>query len=177
MTTDKKKFDNIKFADYRGIARWARLHPHQRDFKAEYDYDKVGGVYSMDLVVSEDEAKRAENDGVTIHRDKETGAPFLKLRRDHQKVWKDGTVQEKGPPTLVYSDGVTPVPEDVELGNGSEVNVRVYIKEYKAKKYSTRLMGVQVIKLVEYKPNNTGEKRGMFNPVTTSDSVDEEETL
>jgi len=182
------------FITFQAPVSWARVHPNQREMSNPYNnFEDVGGQYSVQINLTEEQAKEAEAAFLNVKRNKETGAPFINAKRTH--LSKSG--EEKGPPKLYYSavegDGaLTPLPEDIEIGNGSLCNVRIFASIYtkpeiKAAKATAKLLGIQVLDLVEYKPGgavDTSGQKAMFNasqvakPATFSETdVDEEEVL
>ena len=129
-----------------GKASWAKLSENNRDF---YDEKDLYGSYKLDLEITESEAKEWELERVKVHRNRETGLPFLRLSRPHQIDYEDKETKEKktwelGPPSVVN--------ENLEpftglIGNGSPVIVQVEQRPYgtgKVKKQSLRLIAVQV---------------------------------
>ena len=77
------------------------------------------------------------------------GSFKVTFRREAEKQWPDGTVEEMGPPALFEADGKTELAKSVLIGNGSEVSIKVEVYDTKRGK-GHRLKSVRVDKLVPY---------------------------
>lgn len=177
---------------------WAKVHPHQREYKGygKTTYEEQDGLYSCDLIIENETQREALEKGfITTKRDKrDPNREFVKLKRYQQKVLKDGTVKVNGPPALYYSaepgdGGLTPLPETIEVGNGSRGNVKIFAKIYNdegARPLVTpQLLGIQITKLIPYKPKrgfvDAAGNKSMFKPtedaeVLEVDFTEDEET-
>jgi len=126
-----------------GVAFWSKLNEKNRDY---YDAKDKYGSYVMDLHVSEALAADYEKKGVATKRDKNTGEPFLRLKRPHAVDYPDAETKEiktfeLGPPAVVDE---TLEPFTGLIGNGSPVFVQVEERPYGRGKMGLRLQGVQV---------------------------------
>lgn len=139
-----------------GTAYWAKVYENQKDTK----YNEHG-VYSIDVAITPDTAKKLEKDHITVKYTEE--GPRITLKRKHALVsGKTGEVVFLGPPQIVGPDGVTPFTD--KIGNGSEVTVRFTSTEFKGKRYP-KMDALQVVKHVPYD--------GMSFPDTTKSEADD----
>lgn len=127
----------------KGIAYWASVLVPNTTFEP---------VYCIDLVISKEQADELKKQGLKPKLNKD-GEWVMKFKRNVVK--KDGSYAEK--PKLVDS---ARNPITVSVGNGSEVIVQYSVYEWKNKFGSgigSDLSGVQVLKLVEFKPRDGEE--------------------
>lgn len=157
-----------KLEVFSGKAHWAKLNEKNRDFYDEHD---KYGSYLMDLELSEEDATALTNRGALVKRFKESGTPFVRLKRPHAIDYDDKDTGEKktwelGPPEVV-DENLEAI--DVLIGNGSPVNVEVETSHYgpKGKKMSIRMLKVQVDtrSLIRY------EGKGLKKIVTPDNNV------
>lgn len=130
-----------RYVDLTGECKWAKV------WKPDSKYDK----YSLDLCP--DEASRKIIDGLglksSFKTDAQTGKEYMSFRRDPNAtvfVSKD-TRGPAGAPKVLGID------QDVPIGNGSDVTVRLAVYSYDnkfGKGTGSRLEMVKVNKLVEY---------------------------
>lgn len=131
-----------------GIANWAQV---QRPNKF--------GAYSINLVVDAPTRKAVKQTGAKLNvKETDEGEFFYTFRRKATLRKKNGEVVEMDPPTVTLADGT---PYTGLIGNGSKVTVKVEVYEFQGgvdangQKYDggkgTRLVGVRINELVEYK--------------------------
>lgn len=117
--------------------------------------DNMPAVYTLDLLLDIETAKKLKGLGLKIDKVKEDipgiedskGKPFLRLKRKVKLA--DGT--ELGPPEVVDA---AVKPYSGIVGNGSKVNVIFKAREWKSplgSGVSADLYKVQITELVEYK--------------------------
>lgn len=124
-----------------GSLKWAKLITPD---------DKYGGSWQVDLYPDTDSLKTFKNLNLelTVREDKETGEPFVKLRRPCQKILK-GELVNFDPPKVIDADN-KPIGKDVGIGNGSKATVKI-VTFPTPKGNGHRLEAVQITDLVEYK--------------------------
>jgi hypothetical protein len=143
-----------------GKCMWAKVMPHQLDKK--YAKEKTGGIWSIDIVVDEQNRKVLKEEGLEhLIVKKDDGTETIKFKRNElQKA----TGKPNSPPKVVDAKkkeivaGKDNLYGDFEIGNGSEVVISfTTYTGFKSKKYAT-LQTVQVIKLnkFERKVANSG---------------------
>lgn len=139
---------------FKGITKWAKVH------KPDEEYQN----YQVPLYMDEKSWADYEESGIRLmtKKDKETGEPFVTFKRKHAEFnnFKKKN-QINGPPkVLILKDDGTyaPLGEDVLIGNGSVVSVKVEVYDTpRTGGKGHRLLAVGVEKLVEYKPNAAPE--------------------
>lgn len=124
-----------------GTAKWCKLDQP----------DKKYGFYGLDLYLDASGKEKFLESGLKLdlRKDKETGAEFIKLRRDPEKL-RDN--DEPKPKKLIFEDGVYQVFTG-NIGNGSFVNCKVQVYDSK-KGPGHRLDAVAVETLVPYEDGN-----------------------
>jgi len=128
---------------FHGEAIWCRVHAEQKDQK----YDR----YSIGVFLDEDSMERFKASEMQIlpKQDKETGREFYQFARKNSQLIK-GELVEFGTPHIFLASS-----KDIEerftgqVGNGSEVTVKVAVYDSKKGK-GHRLESVRVDNLVEY---------------------------
>lgn len=159
---------------------WAKVHENQREFEAytgsrfHKTYEEEDGMYSCDILLSDPvDVERVTETGLEVKPHAERPGVFvLKAKRKNQ-IKVQGEYKKIGPPELLYSavegDGaMTPLPESIQIGNGSIANVSLFARDFGGVKPSCDLRGIQVTKLVPYIPQganvNAKGERSMFRP-------------
>lgn len=152
--TTEKKTDLVKFEVLSGIAQYTFIHrPDGGNAKR-----KIAPAYKIDLMLDKkDQKAKAKALGLNIKpADDKHPHEFVTIK---SKV-KEG--REK--PRLIDSQRNT-IPENILVGNGSEVNVRFLPWGYGEGEVSAILLEIQVVKLVEYKPTEGEKERKSYLPV------------
>lgn len=120
--------------------------------------DPKYGHYSCPLIVSAEYRDKLKSMGSeAIFKDVDGGFSF-KIKRDSKKMIKDKLV-EFDPPKVFSTN---PIGQDIELdpltvGNGSGVTVKLSVYDTSHGKKGTRLEGVRVDELIEFKPDQVVE--------------------
>ena len=130
-----------KYIWVEGMAKWARLYPHNMD-------QKYGDKFTVSLYPNDkSKAILAEAGYRGKEREDEDGS-FIKLARDNAKQFSNG-MQTLGPPEVKTADGKLPFTDTI--GNGSTLAI---LLEIFPSKYGigSRIKEVRVLKLVEYAP-------------------------
>lgn len=130
-------------------------------------------LYQLDLVV--DKATDELLSGLGINRAKSKGLFKFHAGYEGQPVYtfKRSTVNKDGSPKFppqVVDSNTNPIPKTTMIGNGSKVNVELYIFTYKMpgkSGTSATINGVQVVDLVEYKKegSSNGSSKSGFSVV------------
>lgn len=133
---------------FKGITKWCKVRTPDEEYQN----------YQVPLYMDEQSWADFEASGIQlkVKKDKETNEPFVTFKRKHAEYnnFKKEN-QINGPPKVLVlqEDGTyTPLGDDVLIGNGSEVSVKVEVYDTKAG-VGHRLLSVGVSKLIEYKPN------------------------
>jgi hypothetical protein len=121
-----------------GIAHWAKVQ------QPAENYDRTGYEWTIDVEVTEEEASKAEEQGLRII-DKD-GVLFVKIKQKVEK--KDGGSNKA--PIVVDANNM---PTQDLIGNGSQVRVQYRTYEWtfgRKKGTSAALQAVQIVELVAY---------------------------
>ncbi len=160
------KVEKVAKKEYRkviveGIAMFPHIHRPARPYNS-----KDIPQYQLDLVVSDEEAKKVLDEGLKAAKtfiDEDTKKPkeykeypglkvFQFRRRTEYKDKATGEMIKNSP--LVVTDSQTNlIPSNILIGNGSKVRVMInpYQYEFEGKKGTTHtLLEVQVLELVPY---------------------------
>lgn len=132
-----------------GKAKWAKLKTPDPEYQN----------YTIDLYMEPEvvEQFKAMKTALSLRVDEE--GTYVRFRRSEGEVpWtvKEGESNMFGPPKLLLTTGVddrgVPSVEPFEgsIGNGSDVTLKVQVRELKNKRKATRLEAVRIDKLVEY---------------------------
>lgn len=173
-----------------GKAMYARVFEHNRDLEgyegANLPFD---GIYEIALGVpdkgedfktimgwnSRYEPKRVgDSDGFSEEKGAVPGYAYFRFRRKHKHLIRQGKPDEKvvrewgGPPKILDKDG-KPWDEDVPIGNGSDVVVKLHVgvsQQGRKTVHHVRLEGVLVKNLVVFEKdtdndNDNGEAQGL----------------
>jgi len=156
----------------RGIAQWAKVFEHNRDYGYEDAFKKFYGAYTIELVVDDENLEKYESSGAAgvpapaywdednqvytkkrTNKDgkktKKTDLHIIKFKRKH--IDPVG-VDLGGAPKLVD------MPEDAgAIGNGSDVEVKFTVYTTKMSNGS-RLEGIKIHNLVKYEPKVADEQ-------------------
>src|SRR5665213_868659 len=146
----KKSMSETKYIWVEGMAKWARLYPHNMD-------QKYGDKFTVSLYPNEkSKAILAEVGYRGKEREDEDGS-FIKLARDNAKQFSNG-MQTLGPPDVKTADGKLPFTDTI--GNGSTLAI---LLEIFPSKYGigSRIKEVRVLKLVEYAPPAPDDAPGL----------------
>ena len=128
------------FYYFSGKVNWAKVRKPD-------DYDR----YTLDLYMDEKSWPLFEESGLNLkRRENDDGETFVKLSRPIEKEIKGNTV-EYGPPEVLDAEG-NELPEDVLIGNGSDIICKVAVYDTRAG-MGHRLESIKVIDLVEYSSN------------------------
>lgn len=132
-----------KYIDIKGRCKWAKV------WKPDQKYKK----YSIDLCPDAESKELLKTLGLQNKYKMVEGEEYITFRRDpNQSVFKGDDRVPAGAPQVL---GVDP---NVDIGNGSDVTVRIAVYSYDnsyGKGTGSRLEKVMVNNLVEYKPNET----------------------
>lgn len=159
-----------------GIAAWAFVNKpkEERTIKVRGRNVKVPARYTMDLIITDDDAKTLSAEGIDVKQldddvkgiANSKGKHYITIKKN--AYYEDGT--EAAAPEVVDASCK---PFKKLIGNGSEVNVVFAAKPYDSPMgsgVSCRLAKVQVIKLVEY-----GEPLEDFTPLTSGNKTEDED--
>lgn len=151
-----------------GKASWAKVYPENRDMEGfEGAYKDCNGAYTINM----------DLDDVSLERLKEAGSKLkgrqdgtFMFKRKHEVTNKDGEIIEafSGPPQVIMEDVdgemIQLNHEEHPIGNGSEVEVAISVMQDKKKPsiVYTRLEGVKVLELVEFKGEEDSERELPF---------------
>ncbi len=119
------------------------------------NYAKDGKEWKMDLEISKETAKELKGygigDRVKMKTDYLDGKPHITFKQREFRINpKTGEETRNDPPTVVDIKG-QPWPQDKLLGNGSDVDVQIVIKDYGAgKKQGVYIRKVRVLNLIPY---------------------------
>jgi len=134
-----------------GTVYWASVHEPNTQFEHKWSADlfvtEVDNQALRDLGL-EPKLVRLTRAGKISHTDHEVGDEYFQFKRNLTR--RSG--EENKPPRVVDSSN-QPVPADVLVGNGSEVNIAYSTYEWNVggnKGVSADLAGLQVLDLVEY---------------------------
>jgi len=138
----------VQYFFFDGEAQWAQLKSPNKF-----------GNYSINLIVDGATRKAVKATGAKLNiKETEDDRFFYTFRRKATLRKRDGSIVELYPPAVTLADGT---PYDGLVGNGSKVTVKVEVYEYQGGKddqgntwdagKGTRLVGVRINELVEYK--------------------------
>ena len=146
-----------KYIKATGTVQWAKLFPQNRDMpenvkdpKVKKTLEKTDGQYTIDFYPDDPDSFVAELEKANVDmvpmgnkRMKEKdGRVYTKLKRPHVGPFEEAG----GPPKVVDADkNPWDMDENGEIGNDSKVGV-----VFEVYNGNTRLVGVQVLELVEY---------------------------
>lgn len=130
---------------FTGTAKWAKVETP----------DPKYGKYSIDLYMDEHNMAKYEESGAQLKiRTNDEGEQYVSFQRPHVMLSK-GELVTLGPPDMLSADG-SPLPKGTLIGNGSIVTVRTDVFDTQKGK-GTRLTGVRVDNLVEYRKREVDE--------------------
>lgn len=145
----------------RGTTSFAKVMSYQLD----KNFNKDGLEWSVDIQLDDPsgDEKRLKKLGIGDRiRQKDNyldGAEFMTFRQPELKA--DGS---KNDPIKIVDAKGNKWPDDVELGNGTKVDVRFVVKDYGAgKKKGVYIRGLRVLDHVPY------ERKALFDPLDEND--------
>ena len=180
VDTKKTKLTYVTFENVE--LEWAKVHPNQREMQS-YDgtpYLEEDGIYKVDVLLESpvDQLKAREAHLALKPHKTRLGVYVISPKRENQRKTFEGEFVHLGPPQLLYSatEGdmcMTPLPESIQIGNGSRGNVsvwaKIYTKEGLPKKATPKLQGIQVTDLKAFRPKgghvDTSGNKTFFAPV------------
>jgi hypothetical protein len=152
LTTETKKFNRVKL---KGKAMYAKVHQLDTKFEPKW---------TLDLLLDAESLKMAQEMNLRVKNDRDIYKNQFKgyedgwyIRIDRPLKDRDGDTND--PPKVIDSK-LRDVPSHVQIGNGSEVNVQFFIKNgnpaalKKWGGYGAYLLGVQILKLEEFRRSN-----------------------
>lgn len=178
-----------------GLAMYASVHKPKKPFT-----EGMIPAYTLDLVVTDDQAKILEDEGLSVAtkksletvrgREVEVFLPreypeypgqkvFRLTRKTHKKGEAPGMFGEARSPLVVNDSQNNPIPSNILLGNGSKVRVVVnpWTFNVKGKDITGHdLLEVQVLELVPYEGSgkqgpNLEPVKGGFTVNSVNDSL------
>ena len=152
------------FVDFEGTAKFAKVFEHNRDMGENLeDGDQKSkilveqGHYVLNVYISPETKKQMIADGVPnkgmvgqLFKEDNEGNTFYKAKRPHFNPRIQGG-KEMGPPVVMDSD-TCPWDDQVLIGNGSKLKVRLDVWDSKI----VTLHAVKVLELTEYVPDSSG---------------------
>jgi len=138
-----------EFVKLKGTAKWARVFEDNRDlYGFEGAAKEYGGQYVIDVYADKENLDKLKASGSRIRPKLDTdGKMFVKFKRKHEGPFEAAS----GAPKVTNKAGdVWSFEDDGPIGNGSEVEVDLVVYDTRMGK-GTRLEGVKVLSLVEYK--------------------------
>lgn len=132
-----------------GKCKWARVHqPYTNTYKGT-----TSKRYSICVEVDEEFIAACKEHGIQqkIRQDKEDGHLYFEFRKAAET--SDGKLL---PGPAVVDSKLNPIPDTVQIGNGSTVNVQYSFYEFNSamgQGHMVVLQAVQVVDLVEYVSN------------------------
>jgi len=158
------------FKEYECELEWAKVFSHNMD-KGSDDNDaarkvkEMGGMYSVDMIVTDEVKEKMIKDGVPdvsmgyqMFKDEGEGKWRYKAKRYHLSNFTDEATGERvvlGPPNVVdlketlERNEAVKWDEEVLIGNGTKAHVKLRIYKNGNKRIIT-LASVGVLDLVEY---------------------------
>lgn len=122
---------------FSGKSKWAKV------YKPDGKFSPDDPKYSIDVALSMEDFMKFKSFKVRNDGKPEDGKMWVTFRRK----------SSEGKPTIVDKDGNA---FDKNIGNGSDVTVKILIEDFESKKYGklvrSRLEAVRVDNLVEYVP-------------------------
>jgi hypothetical protein len=138
-----------EFVKLKGIAKWARVFEDNRDlYGFEGAAKEYGGQYVIDVYPDKENLDKLKVAGSRLRPKLDVdGKMFVKFKRKHEGPFAAAS----GAPKVTNEAGdVWSFEDDGPIGNGSEVEVSLVVYDTRMGK-GTRLEGVKVLNLVEYK--------------------------
>jgi hypothetical protein len=154
---------------------WAKL----REDNKEENYNKDGFEWTIQVAVTDDFADKWDKGGMkpASRADKETGEKYIKFKR--ATTWKKSGDAKKLP-IVVDKFGE---PFSANIGNNSTCNIQYSKFPYGEGNFSTDLIAVQVVDLVEFNGEG-GDEGAAFTyeakavvPLTEVDLADAEDDI
>jgi hypothetical protein len=128
--------------------KWCKVHEPDTKFESAWMTDIL-----FDKVADADEIETMRDQGYNFKEYKDGNDPdVLYIRAKSKTHTKAGKANR--PPMVVGRDGTTPFTE--EIGNGSECNIKLYVKKFAINKdgtLTTYLNGLQVVSHVAFSGN------------------------
>lgn len=165
-----------------GIATWTHPYKPSDPYTDKKTGSTYAGRYSVDLIITDEQAKKFEKRGITVRTVKEhsaipaelVGKPCVKISR--------AEFTQKGNRNIISVVDAKKKPMKALIGIGSKVNVAFSFYEYK-NGVSLWLHAIQVLDLVPYTGGNDGvsvfaecdgyEDSGEHDPVSATTNEDE----
>jgi len=145
------------FEYFTGEAAWAH-----RLFIPDEKY----GYWSVNVKLDANERKRLKDCGSKL---KVNEAGYIVFKRPTMKVWKG--VETTLEPPVVLDEFGEPLGEDVRIGNGSTVTVKVEIYDYNYQGKpgkGTRLVGVRINDLIPYESPSSSSNADAPEPAANT---------
>jgi len=120
--------------------------------------NQLSGKYQMDLSVDEDTTAKLKTIGVDVKNKDDGRGNFVTLKANAEN--KDGTTRT-GP--RVLDADKNEIPEDVLIGNGSEVKVIANAYEWKFKGKTGVGLGVNIVQVLDLVPYIPQDERLLDN--------------
>jgi len=136
----------LSFHKFKGTAKWAKLSTPD-----EYN-DELS--WKINLYMSPEEFKRFKATGIQLKVKEDEEGKFVTFRRPTE-IERKGEIVALEKPTLYQGPAGAETLFEGEIGNGSQVTVKVEIYDTKKGK-GHRLIAVRVDELVEYQANHEG---------------------
>ena len=136
-----------------GIAMYPKLFENNRDMHEGF-YGECGGAYTVDVILDKENLDAVSASGSRLKPRITDDGLSIKFKRKHEHP----SVKALGGPPVVKDANGELWPDNVYIGNGSKVKIAFEVYDTKMGK-GTRLMGVQVLDLVEYE-RPEGENEG-----------------
>lgn len=134
---------------FSGPCKWAKV----------YQPDDYGGDlrYKVNLYLNKADLRTLADSGSKVKVKEDDDGKYVTFsRKQSQEI--NGEVKELGPPLVIDAEKN---PFDAEIGNGSEVTVKVAIYDTRMGK-GTRMEGIRVDKHVPYDPESYANTSGEF---------------